>query len=148
METDVVRKFEVGDIVACVASFWWRGELTEGHLYEVTGTDADGWPVVIGDMGRLPPLLPRHFRLHTSAEDLRELCDIFGSPTTPPPSDPLNPPHYTRFKIQPLDFIRENNLDFLTGNVIKYVLRADAKNGREDLLKARRYLDEMLKGAA
>ncbi len=53
-------------------------------------------------------------------------------------------PHYTQFKIQPVVFIAENNLDFLTGNIIKYVLRHNLKNGIEDLDKAQHYLD-MLK---
>lgn len=57
------------------------------------------------------------------------------------------PHHYTRFKIEPIYFIAENNLDFMTGNVIKYVLRHDAKDGVQDLKKARRYLDMLIKKA-
>lgn len=55
-----------------------------------------------------------------------------------------NQTHYTQFKIQPVVFIAENNLDFLTGNIIKYVLRHGAKNGVEDLEKARHYLDMLI----
>lgn len=51
------------------------------------------------------------------------------------------PNHYTRFKVEPITFIMENGLPFWAGSVIKYVLRYDAKNGLEDLKKARRYLD-------
>lgn len=58
--------------------------------------------------------------------------------------DAIAPRHYTRFAIQPITFISENRLDFLAGNVIKYVCRHDAKNGLEDLHKARRYLDELI----
>jgi hypothetical protein len=47
-------------------------------------------------------------------------------PTLP---DPTNPGHYTRYKIQPMEFIQENNLPFWLGNVIKYALRYDAKDG-------------------
>jgi hypothetical protein len=54
------------------------------------------------------------------------------------------PQHYARFKIEPILFIGENDLSFLQGNVIKYVLRYDAKNGLEDLMKARRYLDMLV----
>lgn len=54
------------------------------------------------------------------------------------------PPYYSRFKIQPLDFIAANKLDFLTGNIIKYVMRHDAKNGLEDLQKAKVYLDRLI----
>lgn len=56
--------------------------------------------------------------------------------------DPVaRPNHYRRFKIEPVRFIMENELPFWMGNVIKYILRHDAKNGLEDLKKARRYLD-------
>ena len=56
-----------------------------------------------------------------------------------------NPSYYTRFTIQPIVFIRENNLSFWQGNVIKYVCREDAKGGLEDLKKAREYLDNEIK---
>lgn len=59
----------------------------------------------------------------------------------------LQPKHYTRFKIQPLDFIEANGIGFSAGNVIKYVCRHDAKNGVEDLKKARVYLDRMIERA-
>lgn len=43
--------------------------------------------------------------------------------------------HY-QLPIQPLDYITENNLDYLQGNVVKYVTRHKSKNGAEDILKA------------
>lgn len=49
--------------------------------------------------------------------------------------------HYTQFEIQPMEFIGRNGLGFLEGNVVKYVCRYRAKNGIEDLKKARHYLD-------
>lgn len=33
---------------------------------------------------------------------------------------------------------------FCKGNIIKYVMRADKKNGKEDLLKARNYIDKLI----
>ena len=51
------------------------------------------------------------------------------------------PPHYTQHKIEPIDFIIANKLDFCTGNVIKYLLRYTKKNGVQDLLKAKQYID-------
>lgn len=52
--------------------------------------------------------------------------------------------HYTQHKIQPVVFIGENKIDFLAGNVIKYVSRYNLKNGVEDLEKARHYLDMLI----
>lgn len=49
------------------------------------------------------------------------------------------PPHYARFKIEPIRFIAENGLNWFQGNVVKYILRHDAKNGLEDIRKAIRY---------
>lgn len=64
----------------------------------------------------------------------------------PKTNDPvIRPNHYARFVIEPIYFIMKNNLPFWAGNVIKYVCRHDAKNGLEDLKKARRYLDMQIK---
>ena len=47
--------------------------------------------------------------------------------------------HYKDFKIQPLEFTMENNLDFIQGNIIKYACRHKSKNGVEDLKKVIHY---------
>jgi hypothetical protein len=52
--------------------------------------------------------------------------------------------HYSTFAIQPSEFIHRNGIGFLAGNVIKYVCRYKAKNGRQDLEKARHYIDLLL----
>lgn len=44
-----------------------------------------------------------------------------------------------------IDFCQKNNLDFMQGNVIKYVTRYKEKNGKEDLLKAIEYIDRIIK---
>lgn len=52
--------------------------------------------------------------------------------------------HYTKFKIQPTEFIHANNVPFIEGNIIKYVMRHRDKNGIEDLKKARHYIDLLI----
>ena len=52
--------------------------------------------------------------------------------------------HYSEMKIQPVEFIHANNLPFIEGCIIKYVSRHKAKNGRQDLLKARHFIDLLL----
>lgn len=49
--------------------------------------------------------------------------------------------HYKKWKIQPVEFIYHNSIPFLEGNVIKYTLRHNDKNGLEDLKKAKHYLE-------
>ena len=52
-----------------------------------------------------------------------------------------NPPYYNRGKIQVWDFIRDQELNYHLGNVIKYVCRAGHKGDPlEDLDKAIHYL--------
>jgi|TARA_R100001530_G_scaffold1283_1_gene2247 hypothetical protein len=49
--------------------------------------------------------------------------------------------HYKDRVIQPIDYIVKNNLDFLEGNVVKYITRWREKGGIEDLKKAKHYLE-------
>ena len=49
--------------------------------------------------------------------------------------------HYKEYKIQPIEFIVTNKLDFIQGCVIKYICRFDKKNGVEDLEKIKHYCD-------
>ena len=52
--------------------------------------------------------------------------------------------HYKDSKIQPIEYILENNIGYVEGNVIKYVSRWKQKNGIQDLKKARHYLDLLI----
>lgn len=54
-------------------------------------------------------------------------------------------PSYYGTGLDVIDFCQKNNLDFMQGNVIKYVTRYKEKNGLEDLLKARKYIDRIIK---
>lgn len=38
------------------------------------------------------------------------------------------PEHYTRYPIEPVEFIMQNNLGFHVGNIVKYALRAGHKS--------------------
>lgn len=57
----------------------------------------------------------------------------------------ISPQHYSKYKIEPIDFIQANELDFAQGNIIKYVLRYKDKNGLEDLQKAKQNIDFLIK---
>lgn len=52
--------------------------------------------------------------------------------------------HYKDFKIQPVEFIHHNGIDFLSGNVIKYVCRYKSKGGLNDLEKAKHYIELLI----
>ena len=52
--------------------------------------------------------------------------------------------HYKDCAIQPVDYIVKNNLDFLEGNVVKYITRHKTKNGIEDIRKVIHYAELIL----
>ena len=56
-----------------------------------------------------------------------------------------HPAHYNKGSIEVIDFILDKELDFVEGNVVKYVCRHNFKGHLEDLRKARFYLDLMIK---
>lgn len=75
------------------------------------------------------------------------------SETTPPTKNSsktvtkYDPSHYKRGTIQVWDFIVDQQLDFLAGNVVKYLCRAgrkDKESTLDDLLKAQVYLNKKI----
>jgi hypothetical protein len=56
--------------------------------------------------------------------------------------DVTNPDHYKLGDIEVIQLTEK--LGFCEGNIVKYVCRHKAKNGKEDLLKARWYLDRLI----
>lgn len=54
-----------------------------------------------------------------------------------------HPAHYNK-GIEAWDYITSHDMDFLSGNVIKYVTRFKYKNGMQDLEKAQQYLDKLI----
>lgn len=52
--------------------------------------------------------------------------------------------HYKKLKIQPVEFIMANDIGYMEGNVIKYVVRHKDKGGIADLEKAMHYLQMLI----
>jgi hypothetical protein len=65
-------------------------------------------------------------------------------------NDPINPNHYKQGKVECIDCIESatSNLTgfegFCTGNAIKYLYRWKQKGGKQDLEKARYYINKLL----
>ena len=66
------------------------------------------------------------------------------------PSDPVNPSHYKQGEIECIDALAAatTNLKGIeaicTANAIKYLWRWKEKNGLEDLLKSKWYIDKLI----
>jgi len=52
--------------------------------------------------------------------------------------------HYKKMKIQPSEFINKNNLPFAEGNAIKYLCRHKQKGQKQDLEKAKHFIDMII----
>jgi hypothetical protein len=57
--------------------------------------------------------------------------------------------HYRKLRLQPWDamqewFTPEEFRGFLRGNVLKYIVRYQDKNGVQDLAKAKHYLEKLI----
>ena len=52
--------------------------------------------------------------------------------------------HYKDMVVQPSEFINKNKLLFEEGNAIKYICRHAHKGGKQDLEKAKHYIDMII----
>ena len=60
------------------------------------------------------------------------------------PDNIKDPKHSSRWKIEPVQFMMENEIPYAEGNVIKYIMRWRYKGGLEDLHKAQEYINLLI----
>ena len=75
-------------------------------------------------------------------------CDYFEAIEVERIDNVNHPAHYTRGKIEVIDFIEDQKLNYNRGNVVKYTCRAGFKDPTkeiEDLEKTAFYLDREIK---
>ena len=74
------------------------------------------------------------------------VCGEFEELNEPFTTNKIQPPYYSNNNsIDVIDFCQMLDLDFMQGNVIKYIVRYKNKNGIEDVKKAREYCDRIIK---
>ena len=99
-----------------------------------------------------PECLPKYSKVpkkkEVAVEPVAQTIEETEVKVTPKKEDVINhPSHYTRGKIEVIDFIEDQQLPYHLGNVIKYIARAGHKGDKlEDLKKARWYLDRYING--
>lgn len=103
-------------------------DLTKGKIYDVY-YDFTDYIVITNDLG------------FNKEYPMSYFIDLVNKEIN---SGKINPSYYgTDFDV--IDFCQKNNLDFMQGNVIKYVTRYKEKNGKEDLFKAMEYIERIIK---
>lgn len=106
--------------------------------------------------GRWPKYCPECLPKYSKVPKKKEVVDMtlanmiaktLGEPEVKVVEEDVinHPSHYTRGKIEVIDFIEDQQLPYHLGNVIKYIARAGYKGDKlEDLKKARWYLDRYI----
>lgn len=77
-------------------------------------------------------------------DQLRKIPDTTSFEDSDNPMDRQVGGNHYDMPIQPVEFIERNGLGFCVGNCIKYLCRYKKKNGKEDLLKAKHYIDLLI----
>lgn len=123
--------FKKGDKVRCINNTGLGAELTIGEVYTVIDTES----------------LPDTVRILNDCKDewvysnsRFELVDDSSSQE----EDIQKPQRYNKGSIEVWDFIIDQNMGFLEGNVIKYLSRFKDKGGLKDLEKALVYLEKLI----
>lgn len=78
-------------------------------------------------------------QLDSSSNREQEFWDKMQKRLSNPLTEQVGGSHYKNMKIQPVEFIMANDLNFLEGNVVKYICRYKQKGGVEDLNKVIHY---------
>jgi hypothetical protein len=64
---------------------------------------------------------------------------------TDPLSYQVGGDHYTKMKIQPIEYIHANKMDFMDGCIVGYISRWRDKGGVQDLQKIKQFVDLIIK---
>lgn len=91
-----------------------------------------------GDVWQLPP----YQRIEPA--DAEDQVEVSPKPPTGAMTRQIAGAHYKDMPIQPVEFCQRNRLGYCEANVVKYVCRHRIKRGREDLEKAKHYIDLLL----
>lgn len=131
-------------------------KLIPGYAYEVLFEDEGEWGYVYQVRELLTDSIInckvsknrfevlKGFKLYDATfatKETKEIVDIVSGSAL---DKQISGTHYKGCKIQPIEYIHANNLDYFQGNVVKYVTRHKDKNKEQDVLKAIHYLELIL----
>lgn len=128
-----------------------KREITKGKVYKVESS-FNGKISIKNDINQTKDYFLSYFKIleedeiknsTQSAKEFKEQMEKVGEMFC----NPIKPSHYQAGEFDVIAFCFKHNLDFATGNIIKYVTRAGKKDKDktlEDLLKAKEYLERKI----
>lgn len=138
---------------ASVNSLAKKHKIAAGYAYKLAKKrNGQALEKILGPRPKHLPMVPTpvvSIDLNTPIEAPKpatelEIAELLGLPAN---EVQVGGEHYKKNAIQPWDYIVSNQLGYLEGNVVKYVSRWKDKGGRQDLEKAKHYLDKLLEVA-
>lgn len=116
------------------------------------------WPIDGGPFSTIYSVQDKKEIEHGRFDTLEEAQNFIISLENPKQSnnfegsmkDNINPSHYKQGKVECIDAIESATINksgviaTSTGNIMKYIWRCEDKNGKEDLIKAKWYLELMI----
>lgn len=129
---DLYETVEEGDETCDQLGWWHKCEATIGGKVTMLSAGKYRRPIPDVPSGTSEPEKPFQWHIEANVVKAGTLSTQVGGS------------HYSSMAIQPVEFITKNGLTYLEGNVVKYLSRHRRKNGKEDLLKAKHYLEMLI----
>ena len=134
---------------ASVSSLAKKHKIASGYAYKLAKRYNDqALEKILGPRPKHLPMVPTPVVTIDVSQPVpateMEIAEMLGLPAN---EVQVGGDHYKKNAIQPWDYIVSNDLGYLEGNVVKYVSRWKDKGGRQDLEKAKHYLDKLLEVA-
>lgn len=124
---------------ASAASLAKRFSISKSYAHKLK---AEALDCIVEDYDTRPDvIIERGWTVTTQSDGT--LVGSVGKTSTPLDTQ-VGGDHYKKFKIQPVEFIHANNLPFIEGNIVKYIVRWREKNGLKDLEKVKHYVDLLI----
>ena len=101
-------------------------------------------PIALGDKTVYSDSEARELRARAISIDEKRKAPLSPNRSAPEFGGQLNNQADGNFEIMPIEYISKNKLDFLEGNIIKYISRHKKKNGAEDIRKVIHYAELIL----
>ena len=124
----------------------YYGEIPDAYCHKIIEIGCNNCPFAPVDCGKnyktVQEIAQKYIKEHEKTVNtiekieekitLKELQEI--------KKDNIIPTYYHQGNYDVIQFCIDNNIDFVSGNIIKYITRYKGKNGLEDLKKAQEYL--------
>jgi len=121
--------------------------MTYGYSYEDTRRAQEALKKADGSIARPNYWVDKGSLNNATAQDWDAVRPDISEPNdaTDPLSYQVGGEHYTKKKIQPVEYIHANEMDYMDGAIVKYISRWRDKDGVKDLRKIKQFVDLIIK---